>query len=158
MFKKDRWVSATFLSVVNVVCMCLLAWGPNNAAKLSGYLLWNWVSLVPYVAIISWVGSNAAGHTKKLCTGGIVMIGFSVGNLIGPQTFKKSEKPHYQTAKIVMAVSSAVCLACQVAYVYLNYCENKRRDRKNERLPDDIKHPEFANLTDRENPEFRYAL
>jgi hypothetical protein len=36
-------------------------------------------------------------------------------------------------------------------------CKN-RRDRKNERLPAEFHNSEFADLTDYQNPEFRYAL
>lgn len=157
-FTESRWIPAIFGSATTVMCMCLLAWGPNNASKLAGYFLWNWLSFVPYIAVISWVSSNSAGHTKKLWTGGIVLIGFCVGNLIGPQTFKASERPNYQTAKVVMAVSSIVCLVCQIWYVWLNFAENRRRDQKNEKLPAEVTDPIAADLTDRENPEFRYAL
>lgn len=157
-FTKSRWIPAIFGSATTVMCMCLLAWGPNNASKLAGFFLWNWLSFVPYIAVISWVSSNSAGHTKKLWTSGIVLIGFCVGNLIGPQTFKASEKPVYQTAKVVMAVSSIVCLVCQAVYIYLNMAENQRRESVNAKLPDHIKDPIAADLTDKENPEFRYAL
>lgn len=46
------------------------------------------------------VSSNIAGYTKKQVTGAMLFTGYCVGNIIGPQTFKDSEKPRYQSAYI----------------------------------------------------------
>jgi len=46
------------------------------------------------------VSSNVAGYTKKQLTGAALFTGYCVGNIIGPQTFKSSEKPGYHSAYI----------------------------------------------------------
>ena len=46
------------------------------------------------------VSSNVAGYTKKQLTGAVLFTGYCVGNIIGPQTFKSSEKPGYKSAYI----------------------------------------------------------
>ena len=46
------------------------------------------------------VSSNVAGYTKKQLTGAALFTGYCVGNIIGPQTFKASEKPGYKSAYI----------------------------------------------------------
>jgi hypothetical protein len=46
------------------------------------------------------VSSNIAGYTKKQVTGALLFTGYCVGNIIGPQTFKDSEAPGYQSAYI----------------------------------------------------------
>lgn len=38
------------------------------------------------------VSSNVAGYTKKQLTGAVLFTGYCVGNIIGPQTFRDSEK------------------------------------------------------------------
>lgn len=49
---------------------------------------------------LTMVSSNVAGYTKKQLTGAILFTGYCVGNIIGPQTFKASEAPHYHSAYI----------------------------------------------------------
>lgn len=49
---------------------------------------------------LTMVSSNVAGYTKKQLTGAILFTGYCVGNIIGPQTFKSSEKPGYHSAYI----------------------------------------------------------
>jgi hypothetical protein len=46
------------------------------------------------------VASNVAGTTKKQVTGAVLFMGYCVGNIIGPQTFKDSEKPGYRSAYV----------------------------------------------------------
>ena len=45
--------------------------------------------------IYSWSGQNTGGDTKRKVTTSILFVGASAGNIIGPQLFKPSEKPHY---------------------------------------------------------------
>lgn len=49
---------------------------------------------------LTMVSSNIAGYTKKQLTGAILFTGYCVGNIIGPQTFRDSEKPYYHSAYI----------------------------------------------------------
>ena len=49
---------------------------------------------------LTMVSSNIAGYTKKQLTGAILFTGYCVGNIIGPQTFRSSEKPYYHSAYI----------------------------------------------------------
>lgn len=49
---------------------------------------------------LTMVSSNVAGYTKKQLTGAILFVGYCVGNIIGPQTFKSSEAPHYTSAYV----------------------------------------------------------
>jgi predicted MFS family arabinose efflux permease len=49
---------------------------------------------------LTMVSSNVAGYTKKQLTGAILFTGYCVGNIIGPQTFRDSEKPYYHSAYI----------------------------------------------------------
>lgn len=53
------------------------------------YLLYTYFG--PYVVGISLAQANTAGHTKKTVVFAILYIGYAVGNLIGPQTFRASQ-------------------------------------------------------------------
>ncbi|EFY88872.1 hypothetical protein J3458_016492 [Metarhizium acridum] len=78
-------------------CAILLAVGraeSDRAVLLTGYYL---VSFYPGISplVYSWSGQNTAGDTKRKVTTGMLFIGASAGNVIGPQLFKPSEKPRY---------------------------------------------------------------
>lgn len=150
---------AIFGSALTVLCLCLLAWAPTRSGQMAGLFLWSYSSPLSYIGIISTISSNVAGRTKKTVVSAMMLIGYCVGNLIGPQTFKPSEATSgYHTAKIAMAACSVAALLLQVALTALNYHSNKKRDHENKKLPDTLLNSEFADLTDFENPEFRYAL
>lgn len=54
------------------------------------------------------VGANFAGYTKKIAGSGMVLVSFSLGNILGPQTFQARDAPQYTPAKVaVLAVEAA---------------------------------------------------
>lgn len=79
---------------------------------------------------LTMVSSNIAGYTKKQLTAAILFTGYCVGNIIGPQTFRSSEAPHYHSAYIAMLVGYIIKLvSIIVLYIYMSIV-NKRRDRE----------------------------
>ncbi|KAI9932314.1 hypothetical protein ASPWEDRAFT_51020 [Aspergillus wentii DTO 134E9] len=105
------------------------------------------------------VSSNIAGSTKKQVTSAILFIGYCVGNIIGPQTFKDSEAPGYHSAYIAMLVGYVVKLSMIVALYLYMYTENKRRDREagGEAVSDGVE-AGMLDQTELENKGFRYVL
>ncbi|KAL2009580.1 hypothetical protein VTN00DRAFT_5387 [Thermoascus crustaceus] len=110
------------------------------------------------------VSSNIAGYTKKQVTGAMLFVGYCVGNIIGPQTFKSSEAPRYQSAYIAMLVGYAVKLIAIITlYIYM-YLENKRRDRMaaDGEIPGngdrDAVENGMLDQTEIDNKGFRYVL
>lgn len=158
LFKDHRMVYAIFFAAADVLCYCLMAWGPNQGAQLFGYLATNWTNQIGMPALMSNIASNTGGFTKMLVVDAILNIAYAVGNIVGPQAFKASEKPDYPTGKGTMAGCDAGGLVMMVALMFLNVWRNKRREKSDKKLPPGIENPEFADLTDLENPEFRYAL
>ena len=55
---------------------------------------------VGFAMSLTMVSSNVAGYTKKQVTGAILFIGYCVGNVLGPQTFRAKEAPLYPSAYI----------------------------------------------------------
>mgnify|MGYP000315521069 CR=1 FL=1 len=156
-FVKSRMVVAIFCGCITVMAGSLLAFAPTNEGKLAGLYLYD-LSIVCFICILSQVASSVAGHTKKVTVNAVFLIGYCVGNLIGPQTFIESQAPVYVGAKIAIVVCGSGALACLVGIYISYYVENKRRDAL---PPVDMSHfenYEFADLTDKENPNFRYAL
>lgn len=151
---------ASIANAVSVIALCLVAFADSNKhAQLAGIAMYY---LVPVVAIccLASCASNVAGHTKKVTVNALFLIGYCVGNLIGPQTFVDKEAPVYNSAKIVMVVCAAVTSVLLIVLWALMGLENRRRDKNQQSSADfeKIENHEFADLTDMENPLFRYTL
>ncbi|KAG0686503.1 hypothetical protein C6P40_003927 [Pichia californica] len=146
---------------LTLIAVCMLAFAMQSPnARLAGYYLF-YISPVGMICCLSCFTSNVAGHTKKITINAFYLIGYCVGNLIGPQTFIASQAPQYRGGQISMVVCYAVSTIL-IAWLYYNYwSENKRRDallaEGTLELPD-IENIEFADLTDKENVKFRYKL
>jgi hypothetical protein len=127
------------------------------------------------------VSSNVAGYTKKQLTGAALFTGYCVGNIIGPQTFKDSEKPGYRSAYIAcvfplpilthsalnsltqnsMLIGYSVKLiAVLVLFAYM-YSVNKARDRASTSTEEETQTAIEAGMhdvTEIDNKGFRYIL
>lgn len=138
-----------------IISTCALAFSPTDSGQLAGYYLYA-MTPVSFVCLLSGIASNTAGHTKKVIVNALCLIAYCIGNLIGPLTFLDREAPKYTTAKITMVATAVATFILMSIMHVINILENKRRDRKNEKL--NMENSEFADLTDMQNPEFRYAL
>lgn len=104
--------------------------------------------------IISLVTRNIGVQTKKGITMTMVFIGWAVGNLIAPQIFQNSDAPRYLHGFVAHIVIYAVF----VALVFLTRVILMARNRSKEQGSSEISHElAFEDLTDRENPNFRYV-
>ncbi|CAK9436367.1 uncharacterized protein LODBEIA_P09250 [Lodderomyces beijingensis] len=156
-FIKSRMTMSIFVTSIVVMAQCLLAFAPTNQGQLAGYYLYS-LGPIGFICVLSQVSSSVAGHTKKVTVNAIFLIGYCVGNLIGPQTFISTQAPKYQGAKVAIVVCGVFSLLCLIAIYVSYYVDNKKRDSM---PPVDMSHVEnyeFADLTDKENPNFRYAL
>lgn len=148
------------LMVLMGTCLMAFATEVNVNASLAGYYITG-ASPVGIILITSCVTSNTAGFTKKLITNAIILVGYSAGNVIGPQTFRSTDAPDYSNAKAAAVGCYAAAISMMFALTALNVWENRRRDKLRASmgdtyvLPDNI---EFADLTDFQNPEFRYRI
>lgn len=156
MFLQSRLVwSFISLSIV-FAGTCMLAFADRNKhARLAGVCLM-YLAPISFICTLASVSANTLGYTKKWTVSSINLVGYAVGNLVGPQTFKESP---YTGAKIAMVVCYGGCLVILALLYLLNSRENMKRDK----VAMDNKQPvieniEFADLTDFENPYFRYIL
>ncbi|KAK6454276.1 allantoate permease [Scheffersomyces xylosifermentans] len=155
---KSRMFWATFGTSIAVIGEFMLAFCSNSKARLAGLYL-SFLLPIGFICLLSVISSNVAGHTKKVTVNAIYLIGYCVGNLIGPQTFLAQEAPGYRTAKICIVSFGTVSLVFLFAIWYSYWQENKIRDRnasKSEEELEMIENHEFADLTDKENLLFRY--
>lgn len=68
-------------------------------------------------------------------------------------TFRDADKPLYIPAKVTIVVVDSVAILTTVVLLLYYRWQNKSRDKQAVQHARDI---EFADLTDRENKEFRY--
>lgn len=155
--KNRRLVAAIIVNALVFVGMCLLNFTTHRGSKLAGYLSFYMATAV-LSCVFSIVSSNVAGSSKKITVSTIYFIGYCVGNIVGPQTFTTAP---YVGAKTAMLVSFAVGTFCLMSLLFIYNKRNTDRDARKEALgskyvvPENI---EFSDLTDKENPEFRYSL
>lgn len=156
-FISSRLLMGIFATSITLMAECLLAFAPQKGARLAGLYLYA-IGPVGFICVLSCIASNVAGHTKKVTTNAMYLIAYCVGNLIGPQTFISTQAPEYSGAKVAIVVTGAVSLGTLVA-IYISYFfENKKRESMPLVDMSHIENFEFADLTDKENPAFRYSI
>lgn len=116
-------------------------------------------TVAPYVIGISLPQANTAGQTKKAVTYCLVTIGYAVGNLVGPQTFRADQAPKYTAGVVAMLISYCICMAILLTYWVVATWENKRKDRmygKPEAVHEGTLEG-FEDVTDKHQQNFRYT-
>ncbi|ODQ77173.1 hypothetical protein BABINDRAFT_172934 [Babjeviella inositovora NRRL Y-12698] len=124
--------------------ICYYLTGPYNAA---------------FVMFLSLNTSNTAGTTKKSVTNCMLFLGYCVGNIAGPFFYKTSQYPKYKLGmgSLLFSHFMEAILAATLG-LYLRR-ENMKRDKAQGVEAGAELSTEFAyeDLTDRQNPNFRYV-
>ncbi|GAB7356839.1 hypothetical protein MBLNU459_g7713t1 [Dothideomycetes sp. NU459] len=114
-----------------------------------------------YAIMLSLISSNVAGYSKKLTCSAMSFILWCVGNIVGPQLFKATEAPRYQTGTRGMLVAICLVEVLTIALGVYYYLVNKSRDRRvaaQAAVSGGGIEEEFVDKTDKENwVKFRYA-
>ncbi|KAI8717046.1 MFS general substrate transporter [Fusarium sp. LHS14.1] len=154
----QRFFSFIALILLGLTGGCLIAFLPahQRGGKLFGMYLCNCTGAATPVTY-SWISANYAGHTKKVTMSAILLICFSIGNIVGPLTFRTADEPDFIPAKVTIIVMCALAVTCASVLKFYHLWENRRRDRLGS---DDSQAADlaFADLTDRENLKFRYRV
>ena len=87
----------------------------------------------------------------------ILLMSFCLGNIIGPETFRKQDAPDYRPAKITIIITTAIAAGLVAVLRVVYGWENRRRDRRERGAEEHKANQEFMDLTDRENGEFRVS-
>lgn len=115
----------------------------------------------PFVLTI--VGQNISGHTKRAFTNALLLIFYSAGNIAGPFFFRSQDAPRYVLAITSIIAFFCAALLCALALRLYMLLENRRRDRVYgvlETADDKLEGMRMGmhDKTDQENPDFRYVL
>ncbi|KAL6411352.1 allantoate permease [Ilyonectria robusta] len=142
-FKNIRTIVMAVWLLPTLVAVCLF-WKldrTNKGGLLAGYYM------MP--------ASNVGGYTKRTTATAFVFLAYCIGNIIGPHAFLGSEAPIYQTGckLIIGCTAGQAAIAMILRYVLIR--RNKMRDALGPVVEgtDDV----LQDLTDFENPNFRYA-
>ncbi|KAH9886180.1 major facilitator superfamily domain-containing protein [Xylariomycetidae sp. FL2044] len=135
----------------------------NKYGRAFAYWLINSYAVTwPFVLTI--VGQNVAGHTKRAFTNTLLLIIFAAGNIAGPFFFRSEDAPEYLLAIASILVFFCVAFFCAIALRFYMVFENRRRDRVFGALgsssEDKIDGMRLGmhDKTDLENTDFRYVL
>ncbi|KAI1261436.1 putative MFS transporter [Xylariaceae sp. FL1019] len=131
-------------------------WGHRPAAPVIGYSIIGFFG--PVVGLTVGLGaSNVAGETKKSFMASAVFVAYCVGNIVGPQLVRsQTRSQHYPVLWTGLIISYIITMVSATALYLILRRENEKRkhlgldQREADRLA-------FKDLTDKENPYFRYV-
>ena len=163
-----RWAWIAMCSIPGIIGGGLMSFLPSGstAGLLIGIYLVNAI-VAPLPVLYHWTMANCAGQTKRALASAVVAGSFSVGNIIGPQTFQARDAPDYHPAKIaVLATQAAAAVVAFVLYLYYSW-QNQRRNAwsrsdavgNGEHLVSEAQVTEeeaWGGLTDKQNLHLRY--
>lgn len=160
----QRWLWIVICCIPGISGGALMSFLPSSiqhaekAGLLTGIYLVNFV-VATLIVIYQWTAANIAGHTKRVVSMALISGSFSVGNIIGPQTFRAKDAPQYIPAKIaVLATQAAGAVMAVVLYRYYRWA-NARKEQlcAVDRQQMSLEKSRWGNLTDQENFQFRYV-
>ena len=154
-----RWAWLAACCVPGIIGGALMSFKQNNkAALLAGVYMVNSI-VATLIIIYQWTVANCAGQTKRVVASALIAGSFSIGNIIGPQTFQARDAPEYTPAKIaVLATQAGGALVSGLLFLYYLYA-NKKKDRKYglQGSATGAEADRWVNRTDMENENFRYV-
>lgn len=127
--------------IIMIVCLV-----PFLAGVLGLWLIpeWNrygrlaclWISFAytaTWTLSMSVATANTAGHTKKITTNAMLIIGYCLGNFVGPFFFRADEAPRYTLGVAMMLVCVGLQILCLLGILALLWSRN--RSRREEHAP-----------------------
>jgi predicted MFS family arabinose efflux permease len=156
--QSHRWAWILICVVPAIIGGALMSFLPtsNKGGCLTGIYLVNAV-VAPLTIFYAWTAANVGGATKRAFAAAVVSGSFSIGNIIGPQTFQQRDYPDYRPAKLAVMGTQAGCFfvtCCLFAYYVW---QNKKRGPIEETEEAYLSPEIWDNMTDRENKNFRYT-
>ncbi|QPG94525.1 hypothetical protein C2857_006300 [Epichloe festucae Fl1] len=146
--QSHRWAWIIACIIPAIIGGALMSFLPksNKAGLLAGVYLVNAV-----VAPLSIFYNRA--FAAALVSGS-----FSIGNIIGPQTFQARDAPEFRPAKLAVMGTQAGCALCTfLLFLYYVWANKRRNDRSKETEEQYLSPDVWATLTDKENKQFRYT-
>ncbi|KAL7913901.1 MFS general substrate transporter [Trichoderma velutinum] len=160
LYVRNQRCNVFFFSSLLVITGCAVIWKSDWAhvgVPFAGFVLLAFFA-VAYVMLLSLMTANTAGHTKKSVTSGLVWASTVTSNAVGPLLVDTTEAAqHYPSLVVpIIALVGLSIVMVGLLRIYMTY-QNKRRDANSTVTEGGINQTAFQDLTDRENPNFRYS-
>lgn len=112
--------------------------------------------------IFSLISRNVAGQTKKSTSLTMTFIFWAAGNMSAPQIFQLTDAPRYRTGFTIhfclYAAFNAVLVVLRILLVRRNAAKRAEAASGGDEQENITHSLAFADLTDKENPDFRYEM
>lgn len=154
--------------IPTIIGTSLMGWMPrttyeNKVGVLMGYYICG-SYVASLVLALQMPATNLGGYTKRTTSSALVFLAYCAGNIIGPHAFLDEESPTYPTGcKLILGCALAqMCVAVSLRMLLLR--RNKQRDAAAASAASSGQQDEAealsegADLTDFENPHFRYLV
>ncbi|CAA7259690.1 unnamed protein product [Cyclocybe aegerita] len=133
--------------------------GKKGALLFASYVIGTFGSAL--ASVYAYNASNTNGHTKKSTINAMTLVSFSIGNIIGTETFLPKDAPNYIPGKIAIMVLLTVQLFVSFLLRWINMRlnaskkakvaeEKKRRGWSDADVKREKEKCAFADLTDKE--------
>ncbi|KAL7805437.1 major facilitator superfamily domain-containing protein [Trichoderma aethiopicum] len=148
------------LTCLPVIAGCAIIWKStwsfHAAAPVVGYSITGFFGGT--VSLIITLGmSNVAGHTKKSFMAATIFVAYCVGNIVGPQlVWSQTKNRHYPALWLGLIICYIICILASITLYFVLRAENKKKMAVPEDEAERAKLA-FQDLTDKENPYFRYV-
>ncbi|CAO3593336.1 unnamed protein product [Absidia cylindrospora] len=125
---KQLVFSACTTAVISMLGCLLLAVLPHQPIKLFAYYL-SWAFNGTYAMLLTIVGTNVKGYSKKVFYNGGIMIFYTIGSFCGPLMMVSDEAPSYRSGMIGFTVAMfLVVLTLNVSRLWMARRNVQRRD------------------------------
>lgn len=152
---RKRALFAVIPTAVSITGACMVWRLPTTIAervpRLAGFYL-TLSFAVSAIAAMSLITTNVAGRTKTTTAQAMFLVCTCLGGFVGPKTWKVKDGPRYTPAWILIIACNAVNIVILISLDQYYRWQNRRRDRAGGAVPEDK-----TDLTDRENPSYRYV-
>ncbi|KAH8886331.1 MFS general substrate transporter [Thozetella sp. PMI_491] len=144
--------------------ICLITVTPDSMPQKIGLLICYYITLSFWSAqtlALSMVSRNTAGQTKKSVVVATSFVIWATGNAIGPQVYLSWDAPRYHIAWYTHLGCYSLLVIVIISLRFYLVAQNKKRDElaaAGIREANDARMVHaFEDLTDKENPNFRYV-
>ncbi|KAJ5806844.1 hypothetical protein N7474_010436 [Penicillium riverlandense] len=117
-----------------------------------------------FVVCLSIITSNVGGQSKKMIVSGMIWFGVCVGNIASPFFYRSDQAPTYRLGIGSLLVANCIELLLFFVIRYMFIWENRRKEKEREILREQVGEDgptlnatAFADLTDKQNPNFVYV-
>lgn len=161
-FHQTIWIMIGSL-IPSILGCSILIGIPFSPSKRIGMLIAYWIFYAFFAVSslsLALLSRNVAGQTKKSIIISCNFVFWAAGNAVGPQVFRDKDAPRYYLA-------FSILIGCFGLLMIILFClrlwysiQNRKRDARvasGEVVADVNFTHAFEDITDRENPHFRYV-